>query len=106
MLKEISADELKRKIDEAQDFRLIEVLDPEKYDEWHLPGAENITLDDLGPAAGIKFKQDEEIVVYCASFECKASTRASSKLDEMGYNVLEYRGGKKEWKEKGYTMEL
>jgi len=26
-------------------------------------------------------------------------------LDEMGYNVLEYSGGKKEWKEKGYPME-
>jgi rhodanese-related sulfurtransferase len=100
MLREISADKLKRKTDEAQDFRLIEVLDPEKYNEWHLPGAENIRLDDLGPAAGIKFKQDEEIVVYCASFECKASTRASRKLDEMGYNILEYSGGKKSGKKK------
>ncbi len=50
-------------------------------------------------------KKDETIVVYCASFDCQASTNAAQKLLSMGYtDVLDYKGGLKEYKEAGLPM--
>lgn len=105
MIQKIKAESLKKKIDGNKSFRLIEVLSPDKYNEWHLPGAENIPLDDLETIAPLELKKDEEIVVYCASYECQASTKAAYLLNNMGYRVLEYEGGKKDWKEKGFPVE-
>jgi len=51
MIKTINAAELKKKIGNKSKFRLIEVLLPEKFNEWHIPGAENIPADDLGEIA-------------------------------------------------------
>lgn len=106
MIKEISADELKKKIEDKEKFRLVEVLLPGLYDEWHIPGAVNIPADDIKEKAPGKLKKDEEIIVYCRSNTCGASDRAASALEEMGYeHVTIFRGGKKEWKEKKYPVE-
>lgn len=43
-------------------------------------------------------------VLYCWSFLCTASTTAARKLSAMGYRVLDYKGGLKEWKEKGNPL--
>jgi rhodanese-related sulfurtransferase len=88
MIQTITAEELKKKIDTREDFRLIETLLPELYNQWHLPTAENIPADDMKAIAPGKLKKDEEIIVYCASFECQASTRAAKALLEMVIKML------------------
>ncbi len=53
-----------------------------------------------------KLPKDKEIVVYCASFECRASPAAARKLEELGYTrVLEYEGGLADWRDAGYPLE-
>mgnify|MGYP003626742147 CR=1 FL=1 len=45
-------------------------------------------------------RQDLEVVVYCANFDCPASTDAARKLDEAGFNnVYDYEGGTQDWME-------
>ncbi|MCK5567471.1 MAG: hypothetical protein KAI62_06120 [Actinomycetia bacterium] len=46
MVETITAEKLKEKIENKEDFRLIEVLLPGLFDEWHIPGAINIPADD------------------------------------------------------------
>jgi rhodanese-related sulfurtransferase len=50
--------------------------------------------------------RESTIVTYCSSFDCEASTIAAKKLESYGFkNVLEFKGGLKDWKEAGYATE-
>ncbi len=106
MATEISAGELKAKIDRGDKFHLVETLMPQEYEKWHLPGAINIHFNKIGKEARERFGEADEIVVYCHDEECNASPIAAKKLESMGYeNVFEFSGGKKAWKEAGYPVE-
>jgi rhodanese-related sulfurtransferase len=68
MVKTISRDELKQKIDRQEKFMLVETLPATAYDHAHLPGAINLPpnqLTELSP--GLLPDKNAEIVVYCAS---------------------------------------
>ncbi len=88
------------------DFSLVDVLAPEVYREGHLPGAINLPLADLEKLLPEqRFSQDRTIVVYCASYQCSASTMAAKKLLELGYaEVFDYKGGKKDWSMRGLPL--
>lgn len=66
--KTISRDELRKKIDRGDHFKLVETLSREKYCKAHLPGAVNLPPDQIGELVP-KVLPDKttEIVVYCAS---------------------------------------
>lgn len=105
-MKTIKKDELRKKLDNNDDFILIEVLSEEEYHDSHIEGAINIPLKKIGTEAKQRFDEDTEIVVYCSDYECSSSPTAAKKLDDLGFtNVYVYEGGKKEWKEAGYPME-
>lgn len=102
-VKKISAEELYKKIKNNEDFKLVDVLLPSSYNEWHIPGAINLQIDEMEEKAPVLFKKDDEIIVYCVSFECQSSTRAAKELEKLGFtNVKDFKGGKKEWKEKNF----
>jgi rhodanese-related sulfurtransferase len=106
MVETITAEKLKEKIENKEDFRLVEVLLPGLFDEWHIPGAINIPADDMKEIAPEILKRDEEIIVYCKDFECGASMRAANTLLELGYKkIIDFAGGKKDWIDKGYPIE-
>lgn len=106
MTRQIIAEDLLKKIENSQNFKLIDVLLPSGYEKWHLPGAINIEIDKLEERAQAVLDKNEEIIVYCSSFGCRSSARAAKILEKLGYaNVLEYNGGKKEWIEKNYPIE-
>ena len=68
MVKTISRDELKEKIDRGDSFVLVETLAPVAYQHAHLPGAINIPPDQLKElAAKLLPDKGADIVVYCAS---------------------------------------
>lgn len=103
----IARDELWAKIERGDDFVLIEALAPATYAYGHLPGALNLPPEDVKRRA-YEFipSRDTEIVVYCANRGCHASTHAANELKSLGYTrVLEYPGGKADWKEAGLPME-
>lgn len=68
MLKTISRDELKQKIDRKDDFLLVETLPAATYHHAHLPGAINLPPEKVMQLAP-KLLPDKaaDIVVYCAS---------------------------------------
>jgi rhodanese-related sulfurtransferase len=68
MVKTISRDELKKKIDSGDSFILLETLAPTSFQHAHLPGAINMPLDQLKQlAAKLLPDKEADIVVYCAS---------------------------------------
>ena len=67
MLKTISRDDLKFKIDRGDNFLLVEVLGPTAYQHAHLPRAINIPSDQIRELApDILPDRNAEIVVYCS----------------------------------------
>ena len=68
MTASIGREELKAKIDSWGDVVLVETLDPEYYEDAHLPGALNLPPDQIGELAPqILPDKDANIVVYCIS---------------------------------------
>jgi rhodanese-related sulfurtransferase len=68
MVKTISRDELKKKIDRQDNFLLVETLPATAYHHQHLPGAINLPLDSIKELASqLLPDQSADIVVYCAN---------------------------------------
>ena len=68
MVRTISRDELKDKLDLGDRFQLVETLPKIAYEHAHLPGAINLPPDQLAELAPrLLPAKDAEIVVYCAS---------------------------------------
>lgn len=106
MVKVISRDELlKLKSSEAR-LKVVDVLTRESYSKEHIEGAISLPLSEIEKRAAKILDKDDTIVVYCASFECQASTMAAEKLMAMGYKkVLDYKGGLKDYKAADLPLE-
>ena len=68
MVKTISRNELKDKIDRGDNFVLVETLAQMTYEHAHLPGAINMPPDQFMQLAAVLLPdKNADIVVYCAS---------------------------------------
>ncbi|HEV8371468.1 MAG TPA: rhodanese-like domain-containing protein [Pyrinomonadaceae bacterium] len=68
MVKTISRNELKAKIDRRVNFLLVETLPKNAYEHAHLPGAINLPPDRVTElASSLLPDKSADIVVYCAS---------------------------------------
>lgn len=104
----ITTKQLKQKIDDHEDFALVEVLGPETFAEFHLPHAINVPVDDTFEENIQKAVPDKNklVVVYCRDIECHASAKAVRRMELLGYkNILEYHNGKDGWKAAGLPVE-
>jgi len=105
-VRSISMDHLKRIMDSGERFVLLDVRTKNDFDKEHIKGARSMPLDEIDPAAKKTLKPDDEIIVYCDSFICSASTSASKILAGMGFGkVRDYKGGLREWKGGGLPTE-
>ena len=93
-MKEISVQELKEKIDNGEDFQLIDVREDFEYEVSNLGGL-------LIPLGGIlieadKVARDKFVVVQCRSG--KRSAAAIMQLEQLGYtNLYNLQGGILAW---------
>ncbi len=107
LLPTVTADQLLRKIEDGDDFVLVDALAPIVYAHSHLPGAINLppAFDQDRVARRIPDRQ-AEIVVYCANPDCEDSVATAHRLQAVGYtNVHHYPGGKDEWRDLGLPLE-
>ena len=99
----ISKEELKEKIDNNDDFKLVFVLGEWHYRAKHIPGSMHIDTPEKGLQ---KLSKEDDIVVYCSNVNCAASQFAYRLLDENGFqHIRRYAGGIQEWEEAGYPLE-
>lgn len=105
-LKLIPIEAVLERMENDKPFKLVEVLSRDQYEECHLPGAINLPLSELDELAPQELDREDDIVVYCASYSCHASTKAARRLTEMGYaHVTDFKGGKAEWRKAGLDLE-
>src|SRR3989338_9758301 len=104
----ITTKDLKQKVENKEDFVLVECLGPETFAEFHLPGAVNVPVDDTFEGHIQKTVPDKNkpVVVYCRDIECHASAKATRRMEALGYtNLFEYHNGKDGWKAAGLPVE-
>lgn len=102
---QIDFDELKEYI-VLPDTIIIDARPPVFYELGHIPNAKNLPLIDF--EASFKkinkecdLKKYKRIVVYCTDYDCDDSTNLGRKLSIIGLaNIMIYKGGWKEWKER------
>jgi rhodanese-related sulfurtransferase len=99
----IERDELKAKLDRADDFKLVMMLNEWAYNAMHISGSINIFTPDK---AKDELDPDDEIVVYCSNEACMASVIGYQALKDAGYeHVRRYAGGLVDWQEAGYPLD-
>ncbi|MBG6235034.1 rhodanese-related sulfurtransferase [Pedobacter sp. CAN_A7] len=96
-MKEVTVQELKQKIDNKEDFQLIDVRETFEYETSNLNG-ENIPLGGLLIEAD-KISKDKPVIMQCRSG--KRSAAAVMQLEQMlGFdNLYNLKGGILAWQE-------
>jgi Rhodanese-related sulfurtransferase len=95
-MKEITVEELKAKIDNNEDFQLIDVREPFEYETSHING-ENIPLAEVILEQD-KIARDKPVVVHCRSG--KRSAQAILMLEREGFdNLYNLQGGILAWRD-------
>jgi len=107
MIRAINRDMLRKKLRESPGrVILIDVRDKADYEAEHIKGSISVPIGELLMRALEHWDKDHEVIVYCGSFECPASTKAAKLLDDAGFeNVIEYEGGLKDWKMAGFMTD-
>lgn len=103
----ISREELIQRLGSGEELALVEVLQPERYREFHLPGAVNVPVDDRFDEQIQQAVPDKTspVVLYCLDTECQAAPKAARRMEDLGYRkVYDYTAGKLDWKEAGLPV--
>ncbi len=102
-MKLISREELRQKLERADDVKLVMTLSAFAHASKRIPTS--LHFDTVGEALAV-LDPDDEIVVYCGDVHCAASIYAYRLLEREGYTrVRRYAGGIADWEAAGYPLE-
>ncbi|REJ94962.1 MAG: rhodanese-like domain-containing protein [Planctomycetota bacterium] len=108
IMQAISRAEARDLIQNEEDLTVVETLDEEYFNKFHLPGARNVPLNDSFDEniQEVAPDRDAPVLVYCMNTDCEASAKAARRMEELGYTtVYDYEAGKVDWKEAGFPIE-
>ena len=92
----ITAEEAKQTMDTEEGYIILDVRTREEYDEGHIPGATQISHEEIAEKAeDVLTDKDQLILVYCRSG--RRSKIAAEALAELGYSNIKEFGGIIDW---------
>ena len=95
--------ELKDQIAESENINIIDVREPEDYQQGHIPGALNLPHAQWDTFNGLH--EDAMNILYCYSATCHLAATAAVKFSQKGFRVKEMEGGFEAWKQAGFQIE-
>jgi rhodanese-related sulfurtransferase len=105
MIKEMTVQELKSKLDQKQNFILLDVREQAEWDQGYIDGAKLMPLSCFQQRFEELNDPDAEIVIQCRSG--KRSLDACVFLQGEGYsNLTNLTGGIIAWGEEGYEIKI
>lgn len=87
---------------EAESVNVVDVREPEDYEEGHIPGAINLPRDKWENPKGLA--KDKTNVIYCYSQQCHLAANACVAFAGKGFPVMELEGGFDTWQ--GHELEI
>jgi rhodanese-related sulfurtransferase len=103
-VKETTVDEVKSRLDHAEEFILVDVREESEFASDHLPGAIHLGRGVIERDIEARVPDlNAPMILYCGGgFR---SALAADNLQKMGYtNVISMDGGIREWREKNYPL--
>ncbi|MBP3851844.1 MAG: rhodanese-like domain-containing protein [Erysipelotrichaceae bacterium] len=92
----ISAQEAKKMMEEVDNIMIIDVRQPDEYEQGHIPGAILLPLDTIQSKKPEQLDDlDQTILVYCRSG--RRSKQAADQLIKLGYTHIYDFGGIIDW---------
>ena len=92
----ITAEKAKEIMDSEEDYIILDVRTREEYDEGHIPGATQISHEEIAEKAeDVLTDKEQLILVYCRSG--RRSKIAAEALVELGYTNIKEFGGIIDW---------
>ena len=92
----ITAEEAKQIMDSEEGYIILDVRTQEEYDEGHIPGATQISHEEIAEKAEeVLTDKDQLILVYCRSG--RRSKLAAEALVELDYTNIKEFGGIIDW---------
>ncbi len=96
MPRAMTRQELQARLDDGS-VTVIDLRPEDEFDRAHLPGARNVTLDEL-EAFSRDHDPDKEIIAYCRGPYCIYSHQAVARLRARGLQARRMEGGLPEWR--------
>jgi sulfur-carrier protein adenylyltransferase/sulfurtransferase len=95
-MKEISATDLKQRLDSGEDIQIIDVREPNEYEVAHLENSKLIPHSEIGSRVS-EMDPARETIVYCQKGGWR-SAEAIAALQRAGFDrVLNLKGGITAW---------
>jgi rhodanese-related sulfurtransferase len=104
----ISVQAVRQELDSGAAGLVVDVREPNEFDQGHLPGAINVPrgmlelrADAESPVAHPRLSTDKDarVIVYCLKAPGARCVLAAETLGRMGYsNVVAMQGGVEEWR--------
>ena len=92
----ITVEKAKQIMDSEEGYIILDVRTQEEYDEGHIPGATQISHEEIAEKAeDVLTDKDQLILVYCRSG--RRSKIAAEALVELGYTNIKEFGGIIDW---------
>ena len=92
----ITAEEAKQIMDSEEGYIILDVRTQEEYDQGHIPGATQISHEEIAKKAKEVLTDKEQLIlVYCRSG--RRSKIAAEALVELGYTNIKEFGGIIDW---------
>ena len=105
MARLMSSTELHQRMEEDEDFVLVDVRDEEEFLEHHIPAARNIPLENLKENAEQLLNKNQRVVVYGDDHDHPESNSAAKVLETMGFRkVSDFDGGLYAWERAGFSL--
>ena len=113
-MKEITCQEVKRRLDANEDFKLVFCMTEKHFKANHIPGSINFPLhpEDTLNIKGLQerimgfFSKQDDVVLYCTDVGCPASVFIYNQMEELGYeHIQRFSGGLLQWVKDGYELE-
>ncbi len=103
-VRETTVDQIKHRLDQNDNFMLVDVREESEFAKDHLPGAIHLGKGIIERDIEHRVPDlNTEMVLYCGGGFRSALT--ADNLQKMGYkNVISMDGGIREWREKGYPL--
>ncbi|MEG0805315.1 MAG: rhodanese-like domain-containing protein [Lachnospiraceae bacterium] len=92
----IDQEEAQDRMEEEDNYLIVDVRRPDEYEQGHIPNAVNLPLEFIGRTRpGSLPNLEQRIFIYCGGGN--RSRQASEKLSEMGYTGIYEFGGINFW---------
>lgn len=97
MVKQVSAEELKERIDDGDDVQIVDIRNPQHFSQGHIPGSENVPFVELTTSIDSHDWSDDIVVVCPIGESSEQAARLIESYEGVDEEVGNLEDGIRNW---------